>query len=356
MGIAHGFNMNIYQLSWIETPRLLIRPVRAGDEIELNAAIQRSLPALQRWMLWAKDPSLETTREFIQLGVNGWKSGVSEDFPMVVIHKENNKIIIGSGFNEKSSLSESYFEIGYWIDSDYEGQGLVSELVNALTHYALSVLKAKHVQICIQIENTRSIAVAKRCGYTCDLVLKGDRLDCITGLPADSYLFICSEQAVLPPLTISEKKRLTEIDKSLVIALLNHPKVKKHMPLSVAHVGEKEYFDFIAAKEAIWAEKGFGPWAYLINGKFIGWAGLQPDGEDIEIAIVLDPLYWGQGQRIYQDLIRYAFSELNLSSVVIYLPPTRRHIRGLLKSGFIEDGEACFSGHRFIRYRLQAPK
>ena len=195
--------MNIYNLAQIETPRLIIRPVQLGDEIELNAAIQHSLPSLQRWMPWSKDPSIQTTREHIQRGVHAWASGNARDFPMVVIHKNDNTIISGSGFNEKSDLSKPYFEIGYWIDSRYEGQGLVTELVNALTRYALDALHATRVQICTQVENERSILVAKRNAYECEATLKNDRLDCVSGLPSDSYLFACCDAGVLPELAVS---------------------------------------------------------------------------------------------------------------------------------------------------------
>lgn len=151
-----------------------------------------------------------------------------------------------------------------------------------------------------------------------------------------------------------EKKRLTEIDRAIIIDLLNHPLVKKYMPLSLPHVGEKEYSDFINAKEAIWTTHHFGPQAYLKNGTFIGWGGLQPDDGDFELALVLHPDYWGYGKHIYKELIEYAFQELKLPSVVIYFPPTRTRIKGLLRAGFQKDGETAFSGCQFIRYRLKA--
>jgi len=59
----------IFSLKHIETPRLIIRPVKHGDEIQLNKAVNNSLDSLQRWMPWANDPSLETTKAFIENGV-----------------------------------------------------------------------------------------------------------------------------------------------------------------------------------------------------------------------------------------------------------------------------------------------
>lgn len=150
-----------------------------------------------------------------------------------------------------------------------------------------------------------------------------------------------------------EKKRLSEIEKSSIIELLNHPLVKKHMPLSAPNVGDKEYEDFINAKEAIWSTHDFGPWAYVINGQFIGWGGIQPDEDEFEIALVLHPDYWGYGKQIYNEIIHFAFHELKLPSVVVYFPPSRTRIKALIKAGFKKVGETEFSGCTFIRYRLQ---
>lgn len=150
-----------------------------------------------------------------------------------------------------------------------------------------------------------------------------------------------------------EKRGLNKVDKDLMIRLLSHPSIQRHMPLSSSSFGEKEYNAFIAAKEKIWKEHGFGPSAYFVDDQFIGWAGIQPDdGDDFEIAIVLDPQYWGYGKQIFKELIQYAFSELKLHSVMILFPPTRTRIKGILKAGFIQEGEVLIDDERFFRYRL----
>lgn len=194
---------NIYTLEQIETPRLIIRPVQLGDEIELNQAITRSLKSLQRWMPWAKDPSLEATREFARHGSWCWTSKKGNDFPMVAIHKSDKRIIAATGFNEHSVPVKPFYEIGYWVDAEYQGQGLVTELVNALTRYALNALSAHRVQICTQIDNERSIAVAKRSGFIYEATRKNDHLDYESGQPTDGYIFSCCHTSSLPPLEVT---------------------------------------------------------------------------------------------------------------------------------------------------------
>ena len=53
--------MTLYTLKKIESPCLIIRPVKLSDEIPLNKAINHSLKHLQRWQAWAKDPSIDAT-------------------------------------------------------------------------------------------------------------------------------------------------------------------------------------------------------------------------------------------------------------------------------------------------------
>lgn len=111
-----------------------------------------------------------------------------------------------------------------------------------------------------------------------------------------------------------KKIRLPEIDKQSVIQLCNDPLVRKHMPLAEGNFGEREYAEFISAKEKIWAECGYGPWAYVIDDNFIGWGGLQPEGNDVEIALVLNPKYW-----VLQKKLKSRF-RVNVSSVIVFMP------------------------------------
>lgn len=201
--------MSLYQLHHIETPRLIIRPVQLGDEVALHESIERSASTLRRWMPWARDTSFNATQHFIRSGYEHWQAQTSKDFPLIVIHKESQKIISVSGYNEHTDLVRPCFEIGYWIDSAFEGQGLAKELVNALTRYALEGLKAIRAQICTQVENEKSTAVAARSGYVFEAKLKNICLDCSTKLPSDGLLFSCTEVAMLSPLEVTWKQDLS---------------------------------------------------------------------------------------------------------------------------------------------------
>jgi ribosomal-protein-alanine N-acetyltransferase len=151
-----------------------------------------------------------------------------------------------------------------------------------------------------------------------------------------------------------EFKRLTEIDKAEIIELLNHPLVRRHMPLATGVFDDAAYDKFIAQKEQLWAEHGYGPWAFVVDEQFIGWGGLQYEHGDADLALVLHPKYWGLGKLIFDAIITKAFNEMGFESITVLFPPSRTRIKGLSRLHFKSDGELVIEGKRFLRYRLRA--
>lgn len=152
-----------------------------------------------------------------------------------------------------------------------------------------------------------------------------------------------------------EFRRLPEVDPADIIALMNDPLVRRHMPLARGEFGPAQCARFVAAKERLWAEHGYGPWAFVIDGEFAGWGGLQPEEGEVDLGLVLRPRHWGAGRAIYERLLAHAFDELRVASVIILLPPSRVRVSGVLQLGFQPDGEMEIGGERFVRYRLAAP-
>lgn len=146
--------------------------------------------------------------------------------------------------------------------------------------------------------------------------------------------------------------RLSEIAPDDIIALMNDADVRRHLPLARGRFGPAECERFVQSKERMWTERGFGPWAFVRDGEFIGWGGLQPEGDDADVGLVLRPQWWGVGRQLYERIVLHAFQELGLDSVIAMLPPTRPRGGGLQRLGFEPDGEAWLSGERFVRFRL----
>ncbi len=147
-------------------------------------------------------------------------------------------------------------------------------------------------------------------------------------------------------------KRLTEVSPDVIIELMNDPDVRRHMPLARGHFGMSDWKRFVAAKERMWEENGYGPWAFVLGHEFVGWGGLQPEGDDVDVGLVLHRAHWGAGKALYERILDHAFGELGLASVIALLPPSRSRVAGLRRLGFGEDGQVMIGEELFNRYRL----
>jgi ribosomal-protein-alanine N-acetyltransferase len=139
-------------------------------------------------------------------------------------------------------------------------------------------------------------------------------------------------------------------------ALTSDRQVVLHMPLAGPEpMSPDELRDWVAGKEAITREHGFGPQAILLDGELGGWGGIEPDEAGASISLVLSPAFWGHGRQILDVLLEEAFGRLALPYVLVEFPPTRTKVRGLLRLGFREVGGRTIEGERFVVYRLDAP-
>jgi [ribosomal protein S5]-alanine N-acetyltransferase len=107
-----------------------------------------------------------------------------------------------------------------------------------------------------------------------------------------------------------EFKRLSEVDRCDIIALMNNPLVRRHMPLAKGGFNSADCDRFVAAKERLWDAHGYGPWAFMVDGEFAGWGGLQPEGGDVDLGLVLHPKFWGAGRILYREIVSLAFGRL----------------------------------------------
>ncbi len=166
----------------------------------------------------------------------------------------------------------------------------------------------------------------------------------------------------IPTRTLKENKlnikfdRLKNISNKEIIELNTNERVLKQMPLATGIIfDEEKCISWVKEKEKQWIEYGYGPWAFIVDGKFAGWGGLQYEDGEADLALVLHPQYWGLGKQIFDEIIKKAFTEMGFESITILLPPTRTKLKGIFLLGFVIDREIMISGENFIRYRLHKP-
>ena len=184
----------------LTTQRLLIRPHRLGDENLLNQAILDSFEQLHPWMDWAAAPqTMEETRAYIAYSQKCWTEEYPNELPLLIMDLEETKIIGSSGYNA-IKWQIPLFEIGYWGNVKFAGNGLITEAVNVLTRHAFSEWGAKRVEIRCDSQNLKSAAVPKRLNYLLAATLKDHRVQPGNNKISHTHIFARYDVESLPEL------------------------------------------------------------------------------------------------------------------------------------------------------------
>jgi len=171
----------------ITTERLLIRAPQPGDGAENCAAVQESIAELRPWMPWAQETMTPETQEAVMRRAHA-DFMARTDLMLLLLLKDTNTIIGSSGLH-RIDWRVPKFEIGYWLRTSYTGQGYMTEAVNAIAAFALDILGAHRLEIRCDERNTRSAAVARRCGFTLDGILRHNARDHFTGQLENTMVF-----------------------------------------------------------------------------------------------------------------------------------------------------------------------
>ncbi len=146
-----------------ETERLLIRAGTAADLDITYPVAQESATELRAWMPWAHpSPLRDSMEKYLSTCEEKWRTREMLDFQW--IEKSSGELIGKGGFHHIDWMIPK-FEIGYWLRTSHAGKGFCTEAVNGLVQFAKAELHAKRLEIRSQPANTRSRAVAERCGF-----------------------------------------------------------------------------------------------------------------------------------------------------------------------------------------------
>lgn len=141
--------------SWKPTSKVLV-----DARIDL---IARNFAELSRWMPWMKDEPLnvEATERLFMSWEAARQMGVEAFYAM----QTPDAMAIGSlGLHRR--FSDAGVEIGFWIDHQARGHGLVPKYVNLAVGYLFSSGLADYAEIHVDPANLASRRVAAKCGFS----------------------------------------------------------------------------------------------------------------------------------------------------------------------------------------------
>nr|WP_278250316.1 GNAT family N-acetyltransferase [Bacillus sp. Cs-700] len=106
----------------------------------------------------------------------------------MLFHKQSGMFIGSSGLH-RFDWNVRKFEIGYWIDSNYSGEGYMTEAVQGIVKFAIQELRAKRIEIRCNAENWKSRKVAERCFFQLEAILKNNSQSVDKSKLIDTYVY-----------------------------------------------------------------------------------------------------------------------------------------------------------------------
>lgn len=129
---------------------------------EIYAAVDRNRLRLREWMPWVDgNQGPDDVKIFIRESLHRFASNDGFDAGIFVEGKFAGTI----GFHHFVWLNRRT-SLGYWIDQAFEGRGLMTTAVRAMTSYAIADLKLNRVEIQAGVGNSKSRAIPQRLGFT----------------------------------------------------------------------------------------------------------------------------------------------------------------------------------------------
>ena len=174
----------------LSSERLILRSARAGMGQAVCAAVTESFEQLKPWMPWCQDMPTVEGMEAVMRQMQA-RFILREDLCYYFFRRGEDgragRLLGGCGLH-RMDWPLRRFEIGYWVRSSAQGQGYVSEMVQALSRMAFDQLRARRLEIRCDARNQRSRAVAERNGFQLEAVLRHALLG-VDGEPADQCLY-----------------------------------------------------------------------------------------------------------------------------------------------------------------------
>ncbi len=148
-----------------------LRLLQLGDADALHALIVKNLDRLKPWFDWVHDDyGPGETAEFLRLCEERLQA--CADFSYGV--RRGSELIGVTGLH-KIDWGNRIARIGYWLDRESTGNGIVTKSVRALVQYAFETLLLHRIEIRCAPDNVASRAVPERLGFA----MEGEHRDAL---------------------------------------------------------------------------------------------------------------------------------------------------------------------------------
>lgn len=145
-----------------------LRMLDGHEAAALFALTEKNRPHLRQWLPWL---DLNTQPEDTQRFVDGARERYANRESVEAGLFSANQLVGMVSFNTLDWASRCGV-IGYWLDADSQGQGLVTRACRALIAHGFDELDLNRIEIRCATGNVRSRAIPERMGFTCEGTLR----------------------------------------------------------------------------------------------------------------------------------------------------------------------------------------
>jgi ribosomal-protein-serine acetyltransferase len=136
--------------------------------VVVTELIVRNQRRLARWEPWAEQPAtVDGTRAYIRAALEDFLRGRQISTIVAVEHGQRFVGRCGLRINPYAGSAD----LGYWLDEEFEGRGIVTRASRALVSSAVQELGLRKIELRTSVDNVRSRAVADRLGFKFEGIL-----------------------------------------------------------------------------------------------------------------------------------------------------------------------------------------
>ncbi|MEK7193961.1 MAG: GNAT family protein [Patescibacteria group bacterium] len=145
----------------LQGERINLRPLKLNDVRKIYLTIKNDETILKNTLI-PYPVTMKKERKFVENSIKNTKKGT--DF-VWIIEDRKTKELLGCVGLHKVRWDNKNAEIGYWLNKNFRGQGIMSEAVNLVLKFAFKKLKLHRVWAGVFADNPFSQRVLKKSGF-----------------------------------------------------------------------------------------------------------------------------------------------------------------------------------------------
>ncbi len=159
-----------------------LRLLLEADAGELHSLVEKNRAHLAPWLAWAPTQTFEDTLEFIHSGER--QVAANEGFHSAIVCEDR---IAGVISYMEVNWRHRRTVLGYWLDADHQGRGLMTSAVRLMVDHALSTWELNRVEIRAAVGNHKSRAIPERLRFEQEGILRQAEL--VSGQYLDTVVY-----------------------------------------------------------------------------------------------------------------------------------------------------------------------